>query len=738
MDKHTPLELLDFTVSRREFLGAASGLAFAFTLGIGGGSRNAHAQQKRAFNAYVSIAPDGTVTIQSPAPEMGQGVFTGLPMIVAEELDADWSRVVIEQSPIGPAYHHPVFKAQYVVASVTTFGYWTPLRVAGAQARRVLLDSAAAAWGVPAAQLTTDSGVILHAPTSRRMTYGEAASSSTVPTQPPAIDPAKDLKQPSQYRIVGRSVPRADAEAKSMGKAKYGIDARVPNMAYATFVRAPVRGSGPAGSNAAELKKLPGVIDVVSFDHGIAVVADTYPHAINARRKLKASWKDGLPGDGLDSAKELASSYLQMARDVSRQGQEYRSKGDAPKALASASKVISREFFSDHVYHAQMEPMNATADVRANSVEIWTGTQAPTRTVLDVASALKVSPDSVSVHQHYLGGGYGRRATVEAAVDAALVSKAVGRPVKLLLMREDDLQQGTFRAMTAQRIDVGLDAKGGITAMRHRVVGEPVSDFVYEPGRIKAQKGRDVIFMMGAETPFYRIEHHLSEHVMTPERVRTAAYRGIGSGYTKFAIEQVIDELAYESKRDPLEYRIALTDNPRARKLLERVGAMSRWNTRRSGRALGVALAEYGPAPPVSSMIAEVAEISVDRSSGRIRVHNVWAAIDPGLAVNPGAIQGQIEGGIVYGLSSVLKERVTIANGAVMQSNFHDYPVLRMSETPAVEVEVIQGGTTPTMVGELGTVGVGAAVANAFYAATGKRLRHLPMTPQRVLAALKA
>lgn len=737
------LELLDFNVSRRAFLGGAAGLSFAFSLGLGalGTSRQAQAQAPRqSLNAYVAVAPDGTITIQSPAAEMGQGIMTGLPMIVAEELDADWSRVVVVQAPTAAAYHHPIFKAQYVVASISTLGYWTPLRVAGAQARRVLLDAVAGRWNVPVTELSTEPSMVVHAASGRKIGYGEVAAFATVPATLPSIDPGKDLKPANRYRLLGQGAPRVDVPAKTNGSARYGIDARIPGMAYATIVRAPVRGSGPQSSNAEALRKLPEIVNVVPLAHGVAIVGESHHAVQKARKQLKVEWRGGQPGDAIDTERDL-QSYLGDGRDLKRVAIEWKSKGDTPKALGSAAKTFSREYLSDHVYHAQMEPMNATADVSGDRAEIWAGTQAPTRTQLDVAKALGIAPERVTVHQQFLGGGFGRRATVEASVDAALISKAVNRPVKLLLSREDDLWAGTFRPMTTQRIEAGLDAGGKLIGWRHRVVGEPVGDFVYHPGYLKAAKDRDVIFMMGAELPYYnKVDNWLAEHVPEPERARVAAWRGIGSGYTKFAIESMIDELAHMNKVDPLQYRLSLTDDPRARRVLEKAAEMAGWGRKpQAGRSLGIAFAEYGAfAPKVGSLVAAVAEISLNARTGQIRVHRYWVAADPGLAINPDAVKAQVESAVVWGLSCALKERVTMQKGVVQQSNFHEYEVLRMSEVPEINVEVLSGSPLPTMVGELGVPCTTPAVANAFFALTGKRLYHMPFTPQRVLAALKA
>jgi isoquinoline 1-oxidoreductase beta subunit len=743
MTERSEAELLEFKVSRRQFLGGSAGLAFAFSVGLGGGAvtRPALAQTARqTLNAYVAISPDGQIFIQFPGPEMGQGIMTGLPLIVAEELDADWSRVTVEQSPVGAAYHHPIFKAQYTVASITTLGYWTPLRIAGAQARRVLIEAAAEKWGVAAADLSTEPSMVVHAASGRRMSYGEIAGFAMPPASPPAIDAAKDLKPVGKYRLVGKDTRRVDVPAKTNGSARYGIDARVPGMVYATMVRAPVRGSGPASSNADALRKLPGIADVIVLDHGIAFVGDTFNAVRKARAQLKITWRSGAPGEALDSDKDLAT-YLGDGRDPKRVGIEWKSKGDPVKALAAGARVIAREYMNDHIYHGQMEPMNATALVRGDEADVWVGTQAMTRTANDVAKALGTTPEKVKVHQQFLGGGFGRRATVETSVDAALVSKAVGKPVKLILSREDDLWAGTFRPMTVQRIEAGLDEAGNLVAWRHRVVGEPVGDFVYHPGYIKAAKGRDVIFMSGAELPYYtKVAHWSAEHVTQPERTRVAAWRAIGSGYTKFAIEAMIDELAHGRKMDPLAFRLSLTDDARARRVLEKVAEMSGWGRKRpSGTALGLAFAEYGLfAPKLGSLTAAVAEISVDRKSGVIRVHNYWVAADAGLVINPAGFTAQIEGAVVHGLSAALKEVVTVKNGAVQQSNFHEYSILRMAEVPAIHVEIIRGVPPPSMVGELGLPATAPAVANAFFALTGKRLYHMPFTPQRVQATLKA
>lgn len=731
--------VLDVQVSRRSFLGGAMGIGFSLSIGsVVAEAGEASSSGGRTLNAYIAIAPDGRVTIQCPAAEMGQGVMTGLPLIIAEELDADWSKVAVEQSPIAPAYNMPVFKAQYFVASLTTFGYWTPLRVAGAQARRVLLEAVATKWDVPLSELEASAGTVVHSRTGRRIDYGEVASFATVPAELPKIDPAKDLKSPDRYRLIGKGTRRVDLAVKTNGAARYGIDAQVPSMLYATLVRASVRGSGPESTNAEFVRKLPGVVDLVLLNDGVAVVGTSFDAVRKARQQLKVAWRGGLPASNFNSEAEV-DTLLTHARDPERPAVLWKAKGDATAALKGASRVIARDYVSDPVYHAQLEPMNATVHVRDDAtVDVWVGTQAPTRTQNDVAKALGIAPDQVRVHQHFIGGGFGRRAAVETTVEAALVAKAVGKPVKLIQTREDDLAGGMFRPVIVQRIEAGLDAEGKLIGWHHRVVGEPIGNFLYHPGYLKAAKDRDLIFMEGADLPYYdRVPHWIAEHAFEPERTRVGAVRGVGTAYTKFSIESMLDELAHLQKVDPLAYRLSLTDMPRVRRLLERVAEMSSWGRRRTGTALGLAFSDLGAfTPQVGSLIAAVVEISVDRKTGVIRAHNYWATADAGLAINPPVLKSQIEGATVWALSGALKERITVVNGVPQQSNFHDYPIIRMAEIPRIQVEIFSTGTAPTMAGELGIGPVAPAIGNAFHALTGKRLYHMAFTPDRVRAAL--
>jgi len=722
------------SLSRREFLAGSTALSFAFVLApsaLDGSQANAATPGR--LNAYVTIATDGTVGIMAPAPEMGQAVNSSIPLIIAEELDADWSKVRIEQSPIAPDYDNPIFKSQFAVGSLTLRGYWMPARTAGAQARRVLLEAAAQRWSVPLAELTTQPGQVVHATSGRRLTYGEIAGFAQVPDKLPEVKP-EELKPVAQFRLIGHDVPRFDVPDMAVGKPLYAIDVQVPGMMYGTIVRPPYKGSGPKSFNRDEIKKEPGVVEAVAFDHAIGIVGDSVPAVFNARRKVKAEWRDAA-GAKVNSAKDL-QEYVAAVRDPARTGVVVRKTGDADAAIAAAARVHASEFTNDYVYHAQMEPHSCTAWAKPDSVEVWTGTQWPSRTVAAAAQAAGVPPEKVKVHLRQMGGGYGRNAYVEYVTDAVLLSKAVQKPVKMIQSREDDLVFGRFRPMTAQRIEVGLDGQGKILAWRHRLAAETVVPYLYGTARLEAQKGVDHIVVAGADVPFYDVPSHTAEHIYEERGVRTAAWRGIGAGYTNYAIEVVIDELARQLQKDPMEYRLALLKDPRARKVVETAARMADWGRKRDGRALGIAFGKLGLPPVGFSMSGTVAEISVNRSNGAIKVHNIWCAVDVGLPIQPNNIVAQIEGSIVFALGSALKEQITIKDGQVEQSNLHDYELMRMSDVPQMHVEIIRSGDIPLPVGELGIAGTAPAVGNAFLAMTGRTLGAMPFTTDRVRQVL--
>ena len=715
-------------ISRRRFLATSGGLTFAIALGgVGGplaaGLRDGHAAaDPGAIGAWVRIDVDGIVTIFNPAAEMGQGSMTALPVIVAEEMDADWSMVRIEQAPVEPAlYGNPSrFGGRMLtVGSRTVQGYYTALRKAGAGVRRVLVESAAREWQVPVGELVTEPGVVVHPASGRRLGYGELAAITRAPERLPEVSEA-ELKPRSAFRLIGKNVPRADVPDKVNGKAVYGIDVKVPGMLYAVISRAPVNGSRPRESNAAAIRERRGVVDVVALDHGVAVVAESMEAALAARAALDITWSEGARARGFQSETALAG-YRDIARDPAANGSGVHRSGAVDAALGGAAQVFTAEYLSDHAYHAQMEPLNAVADVSpaGDAAEVWAGTQFQDGARDAAARALGIAAERVTFHPCYLGGGYGRRSLHENVEEAVLVSRAVGRPVKVIWSREDDVRYGAFRPMALQRLEAGLDAEGRLTAWRHVVVGEGGS-----------------LLTSGIRIPYYDIPNQDIEVRATSHGVRLKHWRAVGHGFNKLAIEGFIDEIAAARGADPYAFRRTLMrGSPRAQRVLDAAAEMAGWGSPRpAGRALGIAFAERS-----DSLGAGVAEVSLDRASGRIRVHRFWAALDAGVVVQPDNAVAQMESGIMWGLSSIIAERITFADGAVEQSNFHDYPVLRMADAPeSVEVRLIDSDEPPTGIGESGVPLVPAAVANAVAALTGARLRHMPFTPARVKAALGA
>ena len=730
----------DVAPSRRQFVGASAGMTFAFALGVGAGSTAAQTGKAGApakvaskVNAWVSIAPDGAVTIISPAPEMGQGVNTAVPLVIAEELDADWSKVVIQQAPVAPEYNHPIFRGQFVVASLTMRGYWQPCRIAGAQARRVLMDAAAERWGVSASDVSTEPGAVVHKASKRRLSYGEIATFAKVPDKLPEIKPDQ-LKPVGQFRLIGKDVARWDVPAKTRGAERYAIDVTLPGMVYATLARTPVRGSGPVSSNADDVKRMRGISDVVTLENGIAVVGSSMPAVIAARRALKVQWKPA-PGSSVNSETNLRE-YLEHARDKGRKAEFTRASGEPVKAIEGAPKVVTADFTTDYVYHAQMEPLNCTAWVKPDGVEVWAGTQWPTMSVEQAAKAAGVAPANVKFNTLTMGGGFGRRAYVEYVIDAVRISKAVGKPVKMIQTREDDVAHGRFRPMTAHRIEAGLDSTGKVVGWRHRIAADTVVPYLYGQARLDAQKGLDHIVMAGSDVNMYDVPAQMAEHIYEERGVRNAAWRGIGSGANNFAIEALVDELAAASNQDPVAYRLALLKDARAKAAVAAVARMSNWTGKRAG--LGIAVGRLGLPNLGESIAATVAQVSVDRKTGSIKVSRLWCAVDVGLPVQPKNIRAQVEGSLVWGLGSALKERITFRDGLVQQHNYSDYEIMRMSEVPEITIEIIRSGDVPLPVGELGLSTVIPAVANAFHSATGKRVRSAPFINQRVRQALEA
>ena len=711
-------------LSRRGLLAGLSGLSFCFAFGVDGLRLVPEAQAADAVTVspWVRITPDGTITILTPGAEMGQGSMTSLPLILAEEMDADWDKVVLEWAPADPeiyGYKNGNSREMSIVGSRAVMFYFEQLRIAGAQVRKVLLVNAAEKWGVDAKALRTEPSAVVNPATGQRFTYGEIAAFGKVPATLPDVA-ASELKPRSQFRLIGKSLPRRDIPLKVNGSAQYAIDTALPGMLYASALHSPVHGDAPESWNDNEIKAMPGVVATVKLRDGVGIVADTFEQAMAARRAVKASWKKG-KADGFNSGRAL-EDYVKFNVDPTSKTQMVDARGDIGSAFAGAAKVYKADYFSDYSYHAQMEPLNAVArfNEAGDRVEVWDGTQDPGRCRELVAKTLGFRPDQVEVHQCYMGGGFGRRSLADYTAEAALIARDVRRPVKLVWTREEDIAHGMFRPQSYQRMEAALDNAGKVVGWRHSVIGD----------------GGMVLLVGGMKIPYYGVPNQSIELRSIAHGVRIKHWRGVAHNFNLLAIEGFIDEMAADQGIDPIAFRFErMAATARTRKVFERVAQMSDWTAKRpDGRALGVAITERS-----GSLGAGVVEISVARDTGKIHVHRVWLAVDGGIIVQPEAARANIESGIMYGLSNVLHERISLKDGIVEQSNFHDYNVMRMSDMPEeIHVGFIDSDSRPTGLGEVGTPFVMPTVANAFFRLTGKRLYHMPFVAQRVQATLKA
>lgn len=728
-------------LNRRRFMTGAAGLTFGVSLGApalsfgAGKARAAAAKKSTVFSHWVTISTDGTIAIMSPAAEMGQGSLTSLPVILAEELDADWSRVrIVPAPPIEKIYGNPGFNGlMYTAGSFSVNGYFTALRKFGAQVRQVLLDNAAKRWNVPVAELATEPSVVVHARSGRRLGYGEIAAFAEIPATAPEIKP-EQLKKTSEFRLIGKDVPRVELPGKVNGTAQYSIDVQVKGMLYAAVLRSPVEGGAPARIDDTAARKIEGVLGLVQLPYGVAMLATEPWQAFKAKNALEVQWTRSGKAWG-HSSEAAFKAFAALARDPSRSGISWEKVGNAAEAMTRAKETIEGEYSCDYAYHAQMEPLNSVAAVSpsGDSVEIWCGTQSQSMAVNAAASALRIPVERVKFNGMLLGGGFGRRGhrDEEFVIESVLLSRAAKRPVKVLWTREDDVRNGRFRPIYVQRLRAGLDASGRIVAWHHRVVCDQVLAF-QDPVRYKMFKGNDGIAMRGGELKTYDIPNRLCEGLLEDTGIRTSSLRAIGVGPTKFAIEAFLDEIAVKRGVDPVALRLELLRNsPRGRAVVEEVARMADWGRKRDGRALGFAYIDY-----TGTQLGGIAEVSVDRASGMIRVHNFWCTIDPGIAIQPDNVVAQTESSIVYGLGLALTERITIAGGEVQQKNFNDYVVPRMRDVPEMHIKLMPTDNHPTGAGQMATPLVAPAIANAVFQLTGARLRHNPMTPERVKQAL--
>jgi isoquinoline 1-oxidoreductase beta subunit len=697
-------------ITRRTLL--KGGLAAGAGLGIGfwiPGPRAA-AGQPFAPNAWIRIDPQGTVTIVNPQSEMGQGTLTSMAMIVADELEADWSRVRVEQGGTDPAFGNPrAGGAQFTAGSRSIRDLMPVWRRAGAAAREMLLAAAARRWGVPVEEVEADRGRAVHRATARALSYGELvheAARLPVPQNP-------RLKSPAEFRLIGTKVPRLDTPDKVTGRAIFGIDVSVPGMLIATVERSPVFGGRLTSFDASAAQGIRGVKAVIPISAGVAVVADSYWAARRGREALRVAWDEG-PRARL-SSEEIRQAYAQLARQP---GRVARAQGDPPAALSAASFLLEAVYDLPFLAHATMEPQNCTAHVRRDGCDVWAPTQNQSRTLAEAMRVTGLPRERVRVHTTLLGGGFGRRGEVDFVTDALEISSAVGAPVKVIWSREDDLRHDHYRPATYHLLQAGLDAGGMPVGWVHRIVGPGI---LHQRGLPEDQI--DPTMVEGAANMPYDIANFQVEHVQKDFGVPVGFWRSVGASHNAFVVESFVDELAHAARKDPYAYRRALLGrSPRHEAVLELAARKADWDTPPPpGRHRGIAVAfSYG------SWVAQVAEVSV-APEGTVRVHRVVCAIDCGLAVNPDQIEAQMQGGIVWGLTAALKGEITLERGRVQQSNFHDYRMLGIQEMPTVEVHILPSEEPPGGVGEPGVPPIAPAVANAIFAATGRRVRRLPI-----------
>lgn len=710
-------------VSRRSFLLGSGGLALGLSFGLTQ-SELALAQTPAsatfAPNGWINIGLDGVVTLMSPAAEMGQGTMTAMPMLLAEEMDLDWSQVRVVQAPSDPRrFGNPRFGGGLTTgASRTVQGYYDPLRLAGAQARLVMVQAAATAMGVPASELRTQASRVIHTG-GRSMAYAEIARVAQLPAELPKVDKSM-LKPMSQFRLIGKDIPRVDVPAKSSGQALYGIDQRLPGMLWASVLRAPVQGETPANVDDTAARATAGVRNVVRLPYGVAVVADSFHTARMARDKLKVSWTQQSKARA-QHTDQMRVDYTKRAENLDDKGVAFIADGDAAKRLAGAARTFSATYITEMVSHICLEPMNCTARVDGDKIEVWAPAQSASFVIGTVAGAGGFKPENITVNITLLGGGFGRRVEADYAADAALVAKAMpGTPIQVIWTREDDMVHDKYRPMTGQHLVAGVDAQGKMVALLHRVVSEGIYSRVVPPA-FKAAGGKDAPVMEGSEIT-YDIGDHSVQFMIEDRGIQAGFWRAVGPGYTKFAIETLVDEVARGVGADPLAYRIdLLKKHPRGAAVLQAVGEMSGWGKAKlpRGHALGLAYSDAW-----NTYCGMVVQVSIVK--GRPKVHKVWSAVDCGHALQPQNIQVQIEGSVIFGLSAALHERMDFRAGEPLQTNLNSYAVLRANETPEVIVKVMPTDNHPGGIGEVGLPPLAPAVANAVAVLNGKRLRALP------------
>jgi isoquinoline 1-oxidoreductase subunit beta len=671
-------------------------------------------------NAFVRIGADESVTVIAKHLEMGQGCYTGLATILAEELDADWARVRVESAPAdAKRYANLVFKTmQGTGGSSAMANSWQQLREAGASARALLITAAAKQWHVPSSELRAERGVIYHESSQRQATFGslvKVAAALPLPTQ-------VALKDPRQFTLIGSRPPRVDVPAKCDGTAQFSLDVAMPDLLVALLARAPQFGATVVSFDAAAAQAVPGVVKVVQVPRGVAVLAKSFWAAKKGRDKLVIHWDDA-HAEKRDSA-QIMDEYRKLANEPATSA---RRTGDPARALQSAAKTLSATFEFPYLAHAPMEPLDCVVKLTAQRCDIWAGDQFQTIDQMNAAKTAGLEPAQVFINTLYAGGSFGRRANAfsDYIVEAVSIAKAYGAdgtPIKLQWTREDDVRGGLYRPMYFHKLEAGLDAHRELTSWRHVIVGQSIMADTIMAAMIK--DGIDPTSVEGAATIAYDIPHVSVDLATTKTGVPVLWWRVVGSSHTTFAVETFMDQVAHAAGKDPFEFRRKLLANePRMKAVLELAAEKAGWSAAPlpKGKGRGIAVAEA-----FKTFVAQVVEVTIEES-GRVKVDRVVCAVDCGVAINPDVITAQMEGGIGFGLGAVLWGNVTLEKGRVQQSNFNDYRVLRMNEMPKVEVYIVPSAEAPTGVGEPGVAPIGPALANAIFSATGKRVEVLPL-----------
>ncbi|MGO8989875.1 MAG: molybdopterin cofactor-binding domain-containing protein [bacterium] len=724
------------SISRRAFL-KATGLTIAVSMTPFGSKLLNASGKEEALSGFkpdiwFEIKPDNKVAITVGASEMGQGTHTALAMIIADELEADWKQIKVSHGPAAKEFKNPINDDQGTWASASVRAFYEPLRKAGAAGRIMLIKAAASTWKVPESECEAENGTVQHKKSGRNLTYGKlcmAAAKLQVPQNPP-------LKKESEFKYIGKPMPRLDIPEKVAGVAKFGLDFAIPNMEIAVFSRPPAYGAKPISFDEKAAEGVKGVSKVIPAPMGIAVCAESLSAALKGRHALNVKWDKG-------SDPQLDDAFIEksLIGDLEKPGAKVIEKGDTKKALSEAKKKVEATYFVPYVAHATMEPMNCTAYVRDGRCDVWVPTQGQLIAQLVASQVSGLPPEKVQIHTTFLGCGLGRRAFPDFVVEAVIASKVLGKPVKVVWTREEDIKYDFYRPAMSHRIEAGLDSQGRLNGWSHKVVSPSLLKYIAPQAVVG---GIDLMSLWGIadfpgspnnNTILYEIPNFYLELLLSDLPIPVAPWRSVQNGPNAFVIESFVDELAKAAGKDPLEFRLQnLKNSMRACRVLETAAKKADWG-KPVPKGQGRGIAQHSC---FGTYVAQVVDLSVNEKDGSVKVNRVVAAVDCGPVVNPNTIKAQIEGAITIALSTALKEEVKFSNGGVKSANFDDYKIIKMSDIPEIEVHIVESKEKLGGIGEPGVPPLAPAVGNAIFNATGARIRRIPFTPERVLAAIKS